>query len=120
MSSYKPEGAKGTITKSSKIGLDNSFELMQSLFYDLDRGNGSFVISAAGGKEYAFESKDWGNGVFTYSFVKAIQELSENDDEKINISELKDYIYKSVTRLTKNQQKPTSRSENLEWDWVLE
>lgn len=117
--SYLPEGAKGTITKSSRIGLNNSFELMQSLFYDLDRGNGSFVISAAGGKEYAFESKDWGNGVFTYSFIKAIQELSEKDDEKINISELKDYIYRSVTRLTKNKQKPTSRSENLEWDWVL-
>jgi hypothetical protein len=117
---YTPEGAKGIIARSSNVGLQDSFELMQSLFYDLDRGNGSFVISAAGGKEYAFESKDWGNGVFTYSFIKAIQELSENDDEKINISELKEYIYRSVTRLTGNKQKPTSRSENLEWDWILE
>lgn len=121
VNSYLPEGAKGTITNSSNIGLKDSFELMQSLFYDLDRGNGSFVISAAGGKEYAFESKDWGNGVFTYSFIKAIEELSEsNSDGKINISKLKDYIYKSVTRLTNNKQKPTSRSENLEWDWVFE
>jgi hypothetical protein len=120
VNSYLPEGAKGIIARSSNVGLQDSFELMQSLFYDLDRGNGSFVISAAGGKEYAFESKDWGNGVFTYSFIKAIQELGENDDEKINISELKDYIYRSVTRLTGNKQKPTSRSENLEWDWILE
>ncbi|WP_370001146.1 caspase family protein [Winogradskyella sp.] len=125
VNSYIPEGAKGS--KGSKVrsttsGKD-SFELMQTLFYDLDRGNGSFVISAAGGKEFAFESDNWGNGVFTYSFLKAINELSRSsypEDGKINISELKNYIYKNVTRLTNNQQKPTSRAENLEWDWVLE
>ena len=33
---------------------------MKSSFNNADRGNGAFVISAAGGKEYAFESKDWG------------------------------------------------------------
>ena len=125
VNSYLPEGAKGSKgskVKSTTDGRD-SFELMQTLFYDLDRGNGSFVISAAGGKEFAFESRDWGNGVFTYSFINAINELSRTgypQDGKINISELKNYIYKSVSRLTNNQQKPTSRAENLEWDWVLE
>ena len=125
VNSYLPEGAKGS--KGSKARSDtsgkDSFELMQSLFYDLDRGNGAFVISAAGGKEFAFESENWGNGVFTYSFINAINDLGSTrypEDGKINISELKNYIYKEVSRLTNNQQKPTSRAENLEWDWILE
>lgn len=95
---------------------------MKSSFNTTNRGNGSFIISAAGGKEYAFESKKWGNGVFTYSFIKAMNELmldKYNNKQPIQISMLKDYIYKSVKELTNNQQKPTSRSENLELDWVL-
>ena len=55
--------------------------------------------------------------------INAINNLSRTgypEDGKINISELKNYIYKEVSRLTNNQQKPTSRAENLEWDWVLE
>ncbi|HRV54552.1 MAG TPA: hypothetical protein P5264_03350, partial [Mangrovimonas sp.] len=104
-------------------GLKNSFELMQSLFYDLDRGNGSYVISAAGGKEFAFESEDWQNGVFTYSFIHALNELGYDTwkgKQAISISKLKEYIYNSVTNLTNGQQKPTARSENIEWDWELD
>lgn len=93
---------------------------MQSLFYDTDRGNGAVVISAAGGKEFAFESDIWNNGVFTYSFLKALDNLSIEEGENdgiIRISELKRYIYNSVIKLTNGQQKPTARAENIEWDW---
>lgn len=122
VTSYIPEGAKGTIRVSKKTGFKTSFEIMKSLFYDTERGNGSFVISAAGGKEFAFESKDWGNGVFTYSFLKALEDLKldrRNNKQPIKISMIKDYIYRNVIKLTNNQQKPTSRSDNIEWDWVL-
>ncbi|AFU68180.1 caspase family domain containing protein [Psychroflexus torquis ATCC 700755] len=122
VTSYIPKGAKGSIIKSNKSGFKTSFEIMKSSFNNSDRGNGSFVISAAGGKEYAFESEKWGNGVFTYSFIKAMEELTLdkfNNKQSIKISMLKDYIYQSVKKLTNNQQKPTSRSENLELDWVL-
>lgn len=114
---HTPKGSIGVKSKNNKKGLQNSFELMQSLFYDLDRGNGSFIISAAGGKEFAFESEDLKNGVFTYSFIKAINTLN---GKGIKISDLKKEIYKRVKTLTNNQQKPTSRSENIEWDWILE
>ena len=121
---HLPEGAKGSVgqsTKKNKKGLQSSFELMQSLFYDLDRGNGSFVISAAGGREYAYESADWGNGVFTYSFINGLYEAGRKNfnDDKLSISELKDYMYKSVRELTNGEQKPTARAENIEWDWIL-
>lgn len=122
VTAYLPEGAKGTITNDKKSGFKTSFEIMKSSFNNSDRGNGAFVISAAGGKEYAFESKDWGNGVFTYSFINALNDLKLdkfNNEQAITISMLKDYIYKNVKELTNNKQKPTSRAENLEVDWVL-
>lgn len=121
VSSYTPKGAIA-IKKKKKGGLINSFSLMQSLFYDIKRGNGSYVISAAGGKEFAYESKEWDNGVFTYSFLRGLDELSStygDNDGTIHISELKEYIYNSVTKLTSGQQKPTARAENIEWDWEL-
>lgn len=121
VSSFSPKGSK-VIKSKKKSGLQNSFELMQSLFYDTDRGNGSVVISAAGGKEFAFESDVWNNGVFTYSFLKALDNLSIEEGENdgvISISELKRYIYNSVLKLTNGQQKPTARAENIEWDWEL-
>jgi len=121
---YIPEGAKGSSARSTrKKGLNNSFELMQSLFYDLDRGNGSYVISAAGGQEFAYENEKWQNGVFTYSVINAINDLSYdtwNGENRVRISKLKKQVYESVKKLTNNKQKPTSRAENIEWDWMLE
>ena len=96
---------------------------MQSLFYDLDRGNGSFVISAAAGSEFAYEDEKWGNGVFTYSFINALYDLGYDTwkgEMGIPISKIKKYVYDNVKKLTNNKQQPTSRAENLEWDWVLE
>jgi hypothetical protein len=113
---YQPKGTETESTDGSKIGLQTSFELMKSLFYDLDRGNGSFIISAAGGLEYAFESKEWNNGVFTYSIINAFYDLGSD----LTISELKKYVYDNVKTLTEDNQKPTSRQENIEWDWAFD
>ncbi|TGV04836.1 caspase family protein [Flavivirga rizhaonensis] len=120
---HVPKGAKGSKAKNKTAKNEESFKLMQTLFYDIDRGNGSYVISAAGGSEFAYENEKWKNGVFTYSFINALYELSYDTwkgEQGIRISKLKDYVYKSVVELTNNQQRPTSRAENLEWDWVLE
>jgi hypothetical protein len=117
-----PKGVKGTIVKKGKKGLNNSFDLMKSLFYDMDRGNGSFVISAAGGYEFAYEDEKWENGVFTYSFINALYDLGYDTwkgEQPISISKIKKYVYDKVKKLTNDKQKPTSRAENLEWDWVL-
>ena len=116
---HVPEGAKGSIAVSSASKNEDTFNLMQSLFFDTNRGNGAYVISAAGGAEFAYESKDWKNGVFTYSFINALYYLRYNENG-ISISQLKKYVYDKVKTLTNNKQRPTSRAENLEWDWLLE
>jgi hypothetical protein len=116
---YVPEGAKGSIASSSTSKNEDTFNLMQSLFFDTNRGNGAYVISAAGGAEFAYESQDWKNGVFTYSFINALYDLRYNENG-IPISQLKKYVHDKVKTLTNNKQRPTSRAENLEWDWELE
>ncbi|MCX6165845.1 MAG: caspase family protein [Ignavibacteriae bacterium] len=107
------------LQQDSKLGLSNSFELMQEIFVNLTRGNGAVVISAAGGYQSALEGKQWGNGVFTYCILKGLKdrEADKNKDGVITVSELKDYVSEQVEKLTNGRQKPTSRRENLEYDF---
>lgn len=108
-------------TSASHIGLDNSFRLMKELFADLRRGSGAVVISSAGGVEYAFESDELKNGVFTYVLINALKSMkaNSNSDNVITISELQKYVMKTVSELTKGRQNPTARRENLEFDFEV-
>jgi len=101
------------------LGLQNSFELMQELFTNLNRGSGTVVISAAAGNSYAMESDVWQNGVFTYSILKGLQtmEADINNDGEVTVSELRDFVSESVQDLTGGLQKPTMRQENVEFDF---
>jgi uncharacterized caspase-like protein len=115
-----PVGGKAVpLVNRPKVGMQNSFQLMQELFSDLSRGNGAVVISAAGGMEYAYESGRWNNGVFTYSVIRGLTEglADRNHDDIITVSELKEYVSHEVEALTNGLQKPTSRQENLEFDF---
>ncbi|MBI5217768.1 MAG: caspase family protein [Bacteroidia bacterium] len=115
----KFRGFNGLKNKENSLGLQNSFELMQTLFADLRRGSGAMVISSAGGKEFAFESKNWKNGVFTYALLEGLKtgHADKNKDKQITVSELRDYISDCVQKLTNGKQNPTSRKENLEFDF---
>lgn len=105
--------------KSQGIGLKNSFELMQSMFANIQKGSGAIVISSASGSEFAFESSEWQNGVFTYSLLEGIKSMNAdaNKDYTITVSELNDYVSKRVKELTQGKQNPTSRKENLLFDY---
>lgn len=100
---------------------ENSFELMKNLFADLRKGSGATVISAAGGGEFAMESNIWNNGVFTFSLLEALRDAKadQNKDKTITLSELQQYLQVRVPELTKGKQKPTSRAENLNYDYIL-
>jgi len=106
---------------SNSLTRTNSFELMQDLFANLSKGNGAVVISASGGREFAYEGQAWNNGVFTYCIRQALIDHSAdaNNDGKTTVSELKTYVYSEVTKLTNGRQKPTSRQENLEFDFKV-
>ncbi|OSZ80609.1 hypothetical protein CAP36_04985 [Chitinophagaceae bacterium IBVUCB2] len=118
--------SRGLIVKDKKGAVDanSSYEVMQNLFADISSGNGAVVISAAGGMEYAFESEKWNNGVFTYCIRKGIEEdmadkEGGNADRRVDVVELKNYVSKKVSELTKGKQRPVSRRENIEFNWVV-
>jgi len=108
-------------TNNAKITTQSSFELMKMMFADIRRGTGSTVISSAGGGEYAYETDQTKNGIFTYVILNGIvsKKADLNKDGKIMISELRDYASSKVSKLTGGRQNPTSRRENLEFDFKV-
>jgi WD40 repeat protein len=112
--------ARSSIKKDA-IGLQNSFALMQELFSGLQQSNGTAMITAAGGRQYALEGAQWNNGVFTYSLLNGLTEkkADANNDGVINVSELRNFLFKEVVRLTNGSQQPTSRVENLVNEWEV-
>ena len=104
---------KSTKATSQKIGLKNSFELMQNLFVNVGKNTGATIISAAAGTELALEGGgNLKNGVFTYCVMEAMDKYPT-----MKISELKKTVGARVVELTKGMQKPTSRNEAIAVDW---
>lgn len=116
-------GLKKVVEKSpdSSLGLQNSFKLMGQLFADLSKGAGAVVISSASGTEFSYESSEWKNGVFTYALLEGLKTSAadKNKDKIFSISEVRDYTIDKVVNLTKGKQRPTSRKENIEFDYNL-
>lgn len=114
----KPMGFKPKNKGKKNI---NVFDLMKKIFADLRRGTGTTIISSAGGGEFAYEGKEWQNGVFTYSILEGLTSGNAdiNKNGNINISELQKYVFEKVSSLTKGLQTPTSRQENLEYDYEI-
>lgn len=111
----------GGLAIKPKAGLKNSFAYMQALFADVSKGSGAVVISAAAGSEFALESGEWNNGVFTYAMLNGIKSGSAdfNKDGVVSISELKSHVIQQVAILTKGAQVPTVRKENYYNDFIF-
>jgi hypothetical protein len=111
----KSRGADAENTSTTNtVGLQNSFQLMQELFVNVQKGSGATIISAAAGDQFALEGGKLKNGFFTYAILQYIAK-----NQSVGINELKKYVYAEVERLSGGLQKPTSRIENLELDWKL-
>jgi WD40 repeat protein len=104
-----------------RLGLANSYQLLQELFADLRRGTGAVVIASAGGTECALESDRWKNGVFTHALLRGLKgEARRGLDVPLRVSELRDFVQREVRRLTGGLQAPTARRENLELDFPID
>ena len=107
--------------KTGGVGLQESFELMRSLFADPSFNNGTVILSAARGNQMANEGDAWNNGAFTYSIkqglVKSLADLDH--DHHISVSELKIYVILSVPQFTGGAQKPTLRRDQADLDWLI-
>ena len=106
--------ATNTAVSAGKLGLQNSFELMQHLFVNVGKGTGAIIISASGGVQFAQERSELGHGVFTYSVIEAIK-----NNDHLKVSAFKKYIGNRVLELTNGLQKPTTRNETIAVDWEV-
>ncbi len=102
-------------------GLKATNEAVKEMFNDLNRGTGTTVISSSGGVEYAMESENWKNGLFTYSLLEGITTLKAdlNKDGKVYLSEIQEFVHLQVSKISGGKQKPTSRYENISLDYRL-
>jgi ankyrin repeat protein len=80
--------------------------------------NGVSIIAAAGGNEAALEGGGLKNGLFTYSFIKAIESGDANVDEDstITLNELQTFIADRVQSLSHGKQRPAYRQANIYYD----
>jgi len=103
------------------FGFENALELTQDLFSDTRKGSGATVISSAGGAEYAMESDEWKNGLFTYAFLSGLSGAAAdlNKDGQIQISEIRSYVNAEVAKLSGGKQVPSSREENISADFPI-
>jgi len=94
---------------------------MNELFNDLRKGTGATVISSAGGVEYAMESSEWKNGLFTYCLLMGMKNRKAdlNNDGYINLIELQTYVTEKVKALSHGKQIPNTRIQNLELDFRI-
>jgi len=117
----KPVGRGVIIDLQSNPYQAQTSTLAKELFADLRRGNGATVISASGGMEFAMESHDWKNGLFTYCLLNGLRSMGADSDKnkEIRLSELQVFLEEEVARLSGGKQKPTSRRENLSLDFRL-
>jgi WD40 repeat protein len=103
---------KGVSLKNANTA--SAFELSKQLFTDIKQTNGTIVISASGGLEYAIESNNLKNGIFTFALLEAINQKKAdyNFDGKISVKEIELYLPNRVSELTNGKQKANSRTEN--------
>lgn len=103
------------------FGFENSLELVQDMFSNTQKGSGATVISSAGGAEYAMESDQWKNGLFTYAFLSGLTNMAAdfNQDGSISVTEIRSFVNSRVKELSKGKQIPSSREENISLDYII-
>jgi uncharacterized caspase-like protein len=103
------------------IGIANANDLMKELFADLRKETGATVISSSTGTELSVEGKQWKNGAFTFALLDGLIGMKADADhnKEITVRETRDYITGKVKELTGGRQNPTTRQENIDFDYRI-
>jgi WD40 repeat protein len=95
--------------------------LQKDIFTNLRYGTGAVVMTSSSGMEFSYEDDEMKNGVFTYSLLSGLTDLScdVDGDGRIRVSEAMKWIRERVIDLTGGLQTPTMRREKIEFDYAI-
>ncbi|HEX4381355.1 MAG TPA: caspase family protein [Myxococcales bacterium] len=106
---------KGTPQISS---VKSQLLLTRELFAGLRRGSGASVIGSSSGVEYALESAELKNGVFTASLLETLHGFLGKEGvslmEEMTPAYIQEAVSKKVLAKTSGQQHPVARETNLD------
>ncbi|MBL9131710.1 MAG: hypothetical protein JNG86_10955, partial [Verrucomicrobiaceae bacterium] len=82
---------------------------------------GATILSASSGFEFAMESPDYRNGLFTASILTALrgQRADANNDGDVTAGELVSYVKNEVSKITEGGQHPEARFTNLAIEFTI-
>ena len=105
-------------SNSASVSSTASFDLMKDLFADLRQGSGAIVLAASGGFQIAAESNQ--NGFFTSSVLDVLSGKGKfKNTNEIKVSDLVKQVREMVVSKSQGVQKPTTRQENIDGDFLI-
>ncbi|QEC43071.1 caspase family protein [Pseudobacter ginsenosidimutans] len=101
-------------SKGEAMAPQTVFELMQEIFPDVGRNSGTTILSASRGTQTANEWDEIKHSIFTYSILELLQQQPH-----ASVWQLKEHTYRRVMELTNGVQRPTTRQEMKNSDWMV-
>jgi hypothetical protein len=127
MGANLPSGVRAVAQRGMKVNKAVDFtasekqRFIEELFSLPGTIRGVNIIGASAGAQFALESDKWKNGVFTASVIEGLRDKKAdwNQDGRITVSELKNYLGQRVSELTKGAQKPSVVASERDQDFDL-
>jgi hypothetical protein len=122
-----PTGVRAVAQRGMKVQQAADFSasdkqrFIEEMFSLPGTTRGVNIIGASAGAQFALESDKWNNGVFTASVIEGIRDKKAdwNQDGRIMVSELKNYLGQRVSELTAGAQKPSVVAFEQDQDFDL-
>lgn len=127
MDTKLPSGVRAVAQRGMKVQQAADFtasdkqRFIEEMFSLPGTIRGVNIIGASAGAQFALESDKWNNGVFTASVIEGLRDKKAdwNQDGRINVSELKNYLGQRVAELTAGAQKPSVVAFEQDQDFNL-
>jgi hypothetical protein len=127
MNAALPEGVRMVRAAAPAIDTPNGLKATQQrrfiedMFLMPGLQRGLTIIGASAGSQFALESPEWNNGVFTASILEGLlgEKADFDSDGRVGVGELRDYSGTRVTELTRGAQTPIVVSFEDDQDFDL-
>lgn len=113
-----PPGVRAVSTRGMKVKKTESKltdtqtkRYMEDMFAGSPEYRGINIVAASAGAEFAMESGEWNNGVFSYAIMKTLNDAEGadiNGNKVLSVAELQLGVQSQVLELTRGAQRPAA------------